>query len=101
MAWLVAVALLLDFTTTVIGLSLGLPEAGPVATRLMSIIGIAYFTVEATIIYTLYRVLAKRIGSIYAQIAALGPWLAAWHNIIVLAKGGVVWIQGWPGSSAF
>lgn len=86
MAWLVAVALLLDFATTILGLSLGLPEAGPVATRLMSIIGIAYFALEAAVIYTLYRVLAKRIGSIYAQIAALGPWLAAWHNALVLAR---------------
>ena len=86
MAWLVAVALLLDFTTTIAGLSLGLPEAGPIASRLMALFGVAYFALEAGVIYTLYRVLAKRIGSIYAQIAALGPWLAGWHNIIVLAR---------------
>jgi len=92
-AWLVALALLLDFSTTVIGLGLGLPEAGPVASRILAVWGIpGYAAVEAGVVYSLYYILRKIPHTReWAALAALGPWLAAWlnayHILGVLGRG--------------
>ena len=69
-----------------------MPEAGPVAAKLMSMVGLAYFGPEAVILYSLYYV-TRKIGlqpGYAALIAAVGPWLAAWHNIGILLG-----LRGW------
>jgi len=91
-AWFVAIAVLLDAASTIMGLSLGLPESGPVASRLIALLGPAYFAVEAAVLYGMYRVLESRgLSSSYAQLAAaIGPWLAGWTNLgVILRVSGV------------
>ena len=87
--WVVMLAVLVDAASTIVGLSMGLREGGLLATRLIGVLGIAYFAVEAGILYTLYRLLRDRIGSndYAALIASLGPWLAGWHNIGLVLRG--------------
>jgi len=90
-AWLVALAVIADASSTILGLSL--PGAGPVAQRLIPVLGVAYFAVEYGVLYGLSRILESRgLPSSYAQLAAsVGPWLAGWTNIgLVLRISGVV-----------
>jgi len=90
MAWLVALALILDMATTIAGLSLGLPEQGPVARRVIAVLGIpGYAGVEAGAVYSLYYVLGKTRAREWAPLAGLGPWLAGWANLyhIIMYKG--------------
>ncbi len=84
---LVLAALLLDFSSTLIGLRLGLPEAGPIAAKLLGTVGLAYFALELVVLLFLYYIIRKTTGlqpGYAALIAAVGPWLAAWHNIGIL-----------------
>ena len=63
-----------------------MPEAGPVAVKLLSTIGLAYFGLELGVLLSLYIILRK-IGlqpGYAALVAALGPWAAGWHNLGVL-----------------
>ena len=86
MAWLVALALLLDMATTVIGLSLGLPEGGPVASRVLAVWGVpGYAALEAGAVYSLYYILRRRAPG-WEAFSALGPWLAAWSNIGLILR---------------
>jgi len=89
MAWLVALALLLDFSTTIIGLGLGIPEGGPVASRILAVWGIpGYAGVEAGAVFSLYYIIRRRAPG-WERLAALGPWLAGWANLyhIIIYKG--------------
>ena len=80
MAWLVAIALLLDLSTTILGLSLGIPEGGPVASRILAVWGVpGYAALEAGVTFSLYYVLRRRAPG-WERLAALGPWLASWAN---------------------
>ena len=84
---LVLAAVLLDFSSTLLGLRLGLPEAGPVAAKLLGMVGLAYFGLEAIILYSLYYITRKTTGlqpGYAALVAVVGPWLAGWHNIGIL-----------------
>ena len=72
---------------------MGLPEAGPVAAKLMSMVGLAYFALELVVLLFLYYIIRKITGlqpGYAALIAAVGPWLAAWHNIGILLG-----MRGW------
>ena len=60
MAWVVALAVLVDAASTVLGLSLGLGEAGPLASWLLPLIGPLYWPIEAAVLYGLYRLLEAR-----------------------------------------
>ena len=89
--WIVAVAVLLDAASTIVGLARGAPEAGPVASRLLPLLGPAYFGVELGVLYGLARVLEERAGlprSLASALAALGPWTAGWHNLALLIRLG-------------
>ena len=92
MAWLVVVAVLLDAASMILGLSLGLPEAGPAASRLMPVLGPVYFGLELALLLGLYRVLAWAgvPGHWAALAAAVGPWTAGWHNTGLLLRLGVL-----------
>ena len=93
MPWLVALAVIVDAASTILGLGMGLVEHGPVASRLIALLGPAYFAVEYGVLYGLSRVLEARAGlpAAWAQLAAsVGPWLAGWTNIgLVLRVSGV------------
>ncbi len=92
MAWLVAIAILLDAASTIAGLGLGLAEHGVVAQRLLALLGPAYFAVEAAVLYGLSRVLEKRgVPGKWSQlVASVGPWLAGWSNLgLILRASGV------------
>jgi len=84
---------LLDLFATAAGLSLGLPEAGPVARRVMLLVGIpGYAALEAAIVLSSYYILRKMPHTRpWAALAALGPWLAGWANLYhilgVLGRG--------------
>ena len=89
--WIVAVAVLLDAASTIAGLARGAPEAGPVASRLLPLLGPAYWAVEAVVVHGLARILEERARlprSLAAALSTVGPWTAAWHNIAVLARLG-------------
>ena len=91
MAWLVVLAVLVDTASTILGLSLGLGEAGPVASRLLPLMGPLYWPLEAAVLYGLYRLL-RRAGvprGLASALAALGPWLAGWANLGLLLAAGV------------
>ena len=92
MAWLVVAAVLLDAASTILGLSLGLGESVPVASRLLPLIGPVYFALELGMVYGLYRVLlhAGVPGHWAALAAALGPWTAGWANTGLLLRLGVL-----------
>jgi len=70
----------------VLGLSLGLSEAGSVAARLIPVVGVAYFAEEAAILYGFARIFESRgVPGEWAQLAAgIVPWLASWHNLGVI-----------------
>ncbi len=90
MAWLVVVAVLLDFSSTLLGLKLGLAERGLIAGRLLPVMGVAYFLLEYAVLYSLYYAMS-RIGlpkQWAAAVAAVGPWLAGWHNLALLLRLG-------------
>ena len=91
MAWLVVVTVLLDAASTILGLGLGLPESGPVASRLLPLMGPVYFAVELGVVYGLNRLLryTGHEGHRAATVASLGPWLAGWHNMGLLVRLGV------------
>ena len=88
MAWLVVLAVILDFSSTLVGLKLGLAERGLVAGRLLPVLGVAYFVFEFTVLYSLYYVLGKTGLSREwaAAIVAVGPWLAGWSNIGLILR---------------
>lgn len=90
---LIFLSVLLDAVSTSLGLALGLAENGPIASRLLPVLGALYWLLELLVVYTLYSVLA-RLGlpgdqAVLASIA--GPWLAGWSNLgIVLRHAGVL-----------
>ncbi len=88
MAWIVFLAVLIDFSTTILGLKLGLAERGLVAARLLPVTGVAYFAVEAAVVYGLHYTLRRAgLDSQQAALAAsVGPWLAGWHNLAVILR---------------
>ena len=91
MTWLVVAAVLLDAASTIAGLARGAPEAGPVASRLLPLLGPAYWAVEAAVVHGLARILEERARlprSLASALAVLGPWTAAWHNLALLIRGG-------------
>ena len=52
---------------------------------------LAYFGVGLGVLYGLARILEERARlprSLASTLAALGPWLAAWHNLALLIRGG-------------
>jgi uncharacterized membrane protein len=77
-------AVLLDASTTTIGLAMGLGEAGPLASRLLSVLGLGYWLLELTVLLFIYY-LIRRIARLPAEYAILastaGPWTAGWHNM--------------------
>ena len=84
---------LLDAATTSLGLALGLPEAGPLASRLLPPLGPLYWPLQQLALQLLYRLPERRLGDpgLAEAIAALGPWAAGWHNlglILRVAAGG-------------
>ena len=64
MSWLVVIAVLLDFSSTIMGLRIGF--------HVMARTGIPRRWATA--------------------IAAVGPWTAGWHNLALLIRGG--WVGG-------
>ncbi len=84
----IVVAVLLDAATTTLGLGLGVPEAGPLASRLLPLLGPLYWVFQLTLLLGLYRLLRTRLPPDWAAtIAALGPWAAGWHNAGLLLRG--------------
>ena len=90
MAWLVVIAVLLDFSSTLLGLHSGLAERGLIAGRLMPVLGVAYFLLEYAVLYSLYYAMGRAGLSREwaAAIAAVGPWTAGWHNLALLLRPG-------------
>ena len=79
---LVFLSVALDALSTSLGLSVGLAESGPLASRLLAVLGVAYFAVEAAVLYGLYLLLRLRLPRDWAALAvAVGPWLAGWRNL--------------------
>lgn len=50
MAWIVVIAVILDFSSTLLGFRLGLAERGLVAGRLLPVLGAAYFVFELAVL---------------------------------------------------
>ena len=83
---LVALAVLLDAVTTTIGLSLGLLESGPVASRLLPILGPLYWPLQLAILLFLYLALeSTRYTRGLGFTVGLGPWVAGWLNLYAIA----------------
>ena len=91
MAWLAAAAVLLDAASSTLGLSLGLGEAGPLASRLLPVLGLAYWPLELGVVLGLRWLLEARglPRSLASALAAVGPWLAGWRNLGLLLALGV------------
>jgi len=86
--WLIIpLASLLDALTTLHGLSLGLAEAGPIAIRLIPLLGPAYFALQLLLLLTLYTLLRRAgIPRLLAALApSLGPLTAALANATLIA----------------
>ncbi|BBC20936.1 hypothetical protein [Aeropyrum globular virus 1] len=90
--WYLAVlplAVLLDATTTTIGLWLGLAENGPLASMLLPVLGPLYWLLELTVILILYNVIRRyaRLPSDWAMlVSVIGPWTAGWANLAMVAR---------------
>ena len=79
---LVFLSVALDASSTILGLGLGLSENGPLASRLLAVLGLGYWLLEAAVLYGLYLLLRLRLPREWAALAAAaGPWLAGWHNL--------------------
>ena len=91
---LIFLSVTLDAVSTHLGLALGLPENGPLASRLLPSLGILYWLLELITLYSLYYMVMKHTGlsGSYAALAAvIGPWLAGWSNLgTVLRRVGVL-----------
>ena len=81
---LLGIAIVLDATTTLLGLGRGIPEAGPLARILIPVLGPAYFLLVYVILYAVARILYRILGGPGVLAAAVGPWLAGWLNISIL-----------------
>ena len=88
MAWLAAAAVLLDAASTTLGLGLGLGEAGPLASRLLPLMGPGYWALEAAVVLLLRGLLEARglPRELAALAASVGPWLAGWRNLGILLR---------------
>ena len=77
--------ILLDAASTLLGIMLGLPEKGPLASLLIQTVGPLYFGIEFSILYLLCRVVGLSLDTRYAELViASVPWLAGWHNMGVV-----------------
>jgi hypothetical protein len=82
-------SVLLDASTTTLGLALGLGEAGPVASRIIYALGPLYWLLEAGALLGLYYVILRctRLPPGPASaVVILGPWVAGWHNAGLIAR---------------
>ena len=89
---LIFLSVLLDAATTTTGLALGMAENGPIASRLLPVLGALYWLLELLVVYVLYSVLARLglPGDVAAAASIAGPWLAGWSNLgVVLRHVGV------------
>ena len=76
-------AVILDAVSTTLGIMIGFGERGPLASRLLLLIGHAYWLLEALVLVSIYRLLRWwGLRPEWASLAsALGPWLAGWRNL--------------------
>lgn len=83
---LLAGATLADAIWTTLGLSLGLTERGPVASRLLPELGPLYWLFQFTVLTLLYRALTRAglRSEVAAVTAALGPAVAAASNMLMV-----------------
>ena len=79
---LLALATALDAATTTIGLYFGLPEAGPLASRLIPVLGVWYWPLQLAVLLGLYLALERLPWTRgLGFTVGLGPWVAGWLNI--------------------